>query len=102
MGEKKHKYLVFAILGLAAEALCVPVFLLGSAVSFFLPAALLLWLAAALMPFLGVAFGIVSVTLGRKDSVTLALGIVDLVLPALAALLAIVMFSTGVWTIRFM
>lgn len=93
--------LTIAIVGLVLEVLCAPVVLFGLWLPFtFL--GILVAFVGVVMPFVGIALGIVAVVLGRKSRAVLAIGVLNIVIPVVFALLCVVMFSTGVWVIRFM
>lgn len=105
---KRHpKYSFLPYWGIIAEAICVPLALLGGA-SLLLPAmqmfGLIMVLAAVACPVFGITAGIATLAQGRKKCSTggFVTAIIDITLPPLAVAIVILLFSLDVIVITLM
>ena len=105
---KRHpKYSFLPYWGIIAEAICVPLALLGGA-SLLLPAmqmfGLIMVLAAVACPVFGITAGIATLAQGRKNCSTggFVTAIIDIIIPPLAVAIVILLFSLDVIVITLM
>ncbi len=98
---------VLPIFALAADLACVPLALLGGLAvvsSFFTPLGLLLLLAAIAAPIAGIVIAVAALGQGREKigAWGVGLSIAAIVLPIVALVTVIALFSTGVFVISLM
>ena len=106
-GKKAHSFLPYW--GIIAEAACVPLFFLGLLIfgigpDFLSLLAMLLVIAAICAPIFGMAAGIATLARGRKNCSTggFVVAIIDIIIPPLAVIVIILLFSLDVIVISLM
>lgn len=90
--------------GIIAEAMCVPLFLLGIEISFSPLFSFIMLLTSIFCPVFGIVAGSVALTQERKNCSTggFVVAIIDVALPPLTVIILIVLLSQGVIVITFM
>lgn len=101
-GKKAHSFLPYW--GIIAEAMCVPLFLLGIEISFSPLFSFIMLLTSIFCPVFGIVAGSVALTQERKNCSTggFVVAIIDVALPPLTVIILIVLLSQGVIVITFM